>query len=229
MLLNSLPTAYSIDVHFYNNSIKMFETQIRQHAGYYNLFVIMPLVHENTPGILSQLDQKSILLLETGYKEYRKDFAGVFQNFEKDIYTLLLWSGEALSKYNRLILIAPNESFTKDIISGFNKFSKKAPVATRVKTTTNKEDIKKGDAYIVTDDNDLVTIINYCKLQQWKLGKDFGIISYNESNLKSVIADGIATLSTDYEAMGKAITEMILSRRRETVENKYIMVDRKSF
>ena len=103
----------------------MFENQIRQHAGYYNLFIIVPMINEHTPGILSQLDNKSIFLLEAGYKEYRKEFTGVFQNFEKDIHSILQASQEAISKYNRLILIAPNEPLTKDIILGFTKFSKK--------------------------------------------------------------------------------------------------------
>ncbi|TKK69761.1 GntR family transcriptional regulator [Ilyomonas limi] len=228
-LVSNLPKAYTIDVFFYNNSLQLFETQIRQHAGHYNLFIITPLVNENTPVILSHLDPKSVLMLETGYKEYKKYFAGVFQNSEKDIYSLLVSSGEALSKYKRLILIVPNNPFAKDIIAGFNKFSKKATSTAGIRTTVNTGDIKEGDAYIVTEDNDLVTIVKYCNLQKWKLGKEIGVISYNESNLKSIIADGITTFSIDYEAMGKAIAEMITSRRRGTMENTCIMIDRKSF
>lgn len=228
-LVSSLPAAYTVDIHFYNNSSKTFEALIRQHAGYYNLFVIMPLAIDNKQSMLSQLDPRSVLLLETGYKQYRKDFAGVYQNYEKDLYNLLLSSQEILSRYDRLILIAPNEPFTKDIVAGFNKFSKKAAIATKLKTTVDKEDIKKGDAYIVTDDRDLVTIVDCCRSQKWRLGKEVGILSYQESILKSVIADGITTLSTDYAAMGKVVADMITSRRREAIENKYILTDRKSF
>ena len=228
-LLSSLPATYTIDIHFYNNSLKMFENQIRQHAGYYNLFIIVPMINEHTPGILSQLDNKSIFLLEAGYKEYRKEFTGVFQNFEKDIHSILQASQEAISKYNRLILIAPNEPLTKDIILGFTKFSKKAIVATGVKTTINTEEIKQGDAYIIIEDKDLVELISYCRMHKLRLGRDIGVISYNESRLKSVVGNGVTTLSIDYEAMGKAIAEMIVSRKRETIENKYILIDRKSF
>ena len=228
-LINNLPKTYTVDVFFYDNDSKLFESRVRQHAGYYNLFVVMPPFDENTPGILSQFDSKSILLLETGFKEYRKHFAGVFQNFEKDIQSILLSSQEALTKYNRLILITANKPFAKDTVSGFNKFSKKAAIAASVRATVGAADMQKGDALVVMDDNDLVTIIEHCRAQQWKLGKDIGVLSYNDCILKSIIADGITTFSVDYESMGISIAEMITTRKREVVENKYILKDRKSF
>jgi DNA-binding transcriptional regulator YhcF (GntR family) len=228
-LMNNLPKTYTVDVFFYDNDMRLFENRIRQHAGYYNLFVVMPLSNENTPGVLTQFDSKSILLLETGFKEYRKDFAGVYQNFEKDIQSILQSCHKMLAKYNRLMLVAPNHASLKDIVSGFNKFSKKTAIAASVRTTIDTRDIQSGDAFIVTDDDDLVTIVKHCTAQKWKLGKDIGVISYNESNLKSIIADGITTFSIDYESMGKAVAEMITTRKREAIENNYILIDRKSF
>jgi len=228
-LLNNLPKACALDIYFHHHSIKVFETLIREQAGYYNTFIIMPEVNNETLNILSKLDQKRTFLLDVGYKEYKKEYPGVFQNFEKDIYSILLSNQDLVAKYKRLFLIFPEGTRTKDIISGFNKFSKKIAITTGIKTAVDAADIKKGDAFIVIDDNHLVEIIKLSKANSWQLGKDIGIISYNETSLKSVIGEGITTITTDFEAMGKTMADMVISGHRDVVENPFVMINRKSF
>jgi DNA-binding LacI/PurR family transcriptional regulator len=79
------------------------------------------------------------------------------------------------------------------------------------------------------EDADLVSIIQVAKQKRWEIGKDTGILSYNETALKSVISDGISTISTDFNLMGKQMAEMLLNREQKNIENKFIMIDRKSF
>jgi len=69
-----------------------------------------------------------------------------------------------------------------------------------------------GDLCLVMDDNDLVNLILHSKQQEWILGQDLGIISYNETPLKSVVGDGISTITPDYEQMGTSMTKH--SKRR---------------
>ena len=228
-LLNSLPKTCTLDIYFHHHSMKVFETLIREQAGYYNTFIIMPEINNDTLNILSKLDQKRTFLLDVGYKEYKKVYPGVFQNFEKDIYSILLSNQDLVSKYKRLFLIFPEGTRTKDITSGFNKFSKKIAITTGIKTAVDTAAIKNGDAFIVIDDNHLVEIIKHAKANSWQLGKDIGVISYNETSLKSVIGDGITTITTDFEAMGKTMADMVINGNREVVENPFVMIDRRSF
>ena len=51
-------------------------------------------------------------------------------------------------------------------------------------------------------DDDLVTLIEKIMLSKLKIGKEIGVISYNETPLKKIILNGITTISTDFEAMG---------------------------
>ena len=44
-----------------------------------------------------------------------------------------------------------------------------------------------------------------------KVGKDVGVISYNETPLKKIILDGITTISTDFELMGQKTAELVLT------------------
>ena len=170
-LLNTLPKDCTLDIYFHHHSIKMFEALIREQSGYYNTFIIMPEVNAETSAILSKLDQKNTFLLDVGFKEYKKEYPGVYQNFEKDIYSILVSNQKLISRYKRLFLVFPDTTRTKDIITGFNKFSKTKAIATSVINKFSENDVKKSDAFIVIDDNDLVQIVKFAQVKRlagWK-------------------------------------------------------------
>ena len=58
-------------------------------------------------------------------------------------------------------------------------------------------------------DNDLVVLIERLLESKLKVGKDVGVISYNETPLKRIILNGITTISTDFEAMGAETAKII--------------------
>jgi DNA-binding transcriptional regulator YhcF (GntR family) len=228
-IINSLPKSCSVDIFFHHHSIKLFETLIREQAAYYNTFIIMPELHADTASILSKLDPKHTFLLDVGFKEFQKQYAGVYQNFDKDIYSILMESKHFMSKYQKLYLVFPPALRTKDIITGFNKFSRTKTIATGIRTNIDPKEVKKGDAFIVIEDNELVEVIKIAKANKWQLGKDIGVMSYHETALKSVIGNGITTITTDFAAMGKSIAEMVVAGKRQVIENPFILIDRKSF
>lgn len=52
-------------------------------------------------------------------------------------------------------------------------------------------------------------------------GKDFGIISYNDTPLKEILAGGITTLSTDFKQMGQTMASLITQKEIKTIENPW--------
>ncbi len=48
-------------------------------------------------------------------------------------------------------------------------------------------------------ENDLVILIERILAAGLKVGKDVGVISYNETPLKKIILNGITTISTDFK------------------------------
>lgn len=226
--LKSLDGKCKVDIFFHHHNIKVFDTLIREQAAYYNTFVIMPELHERTLEILQLLDPKKTYLADVGLEEYGQQYPGVCQNFEKDILQILNNNFGLLQKYSKLILIFPSGTRSQGIVVGFKKFCKKTKFYSTVISSAQQYEVKKGDCYIVIDDNDLVDIIKKCNQNNWKLGQDLGIISYNETELKSIIADGITTITTDFEHMGKRLAEMILNGESIMEENPFLIVKRKS-
>jgi len=92
----------------------------------------------------------------------------------------------------------------------------------------SKEPIKEGEVFINLMEEDLVTLIEKILVTKMKVGKHVGVISYNETPLKKIILNGITTISTDFEFMGKKAAEMILNGSAEHVEIPFYVTNRAS-
>ena len=84
-------------------------------------------------------------------------------------------------------------------------------------------------AYLTIDDNDLVTIVETAIANKWRIGKDIGIISYNDTPLKKVVANGITVISTCFAEMGEKIAQMVINNNKECISNTGSLIDRGSF
>ena len=77
--------------------------------------------------------------------------------------------------------------------------------------------ISKGEAYINLMEDDLVDLIEKIIADKLQIGKDVGVISYNETPLKKLILDGITTMSTDFEMMGRETANLILNQSSDHI------------
>src|SRR5690606_14845039 len=227
--IGALKNQASVDIYFHHHNIRVFETLIQNHAMHYNTFVIMPEIHKHTGDILKRLDQRSLYILDAGLKEFGRSYPAVCQNYEKDIHDFFASVEERLVHYKRIFLLFSGNMRNYDVIKGFERFFKESKYDAYVVRDTNDFLPNKGDLCLVMDDNDLVRLILNAKEQGWKLGDDLGIISYHETPLKRIIADGVTTISPDYGQMGISMAEMVLQNKREHIENPFLMIERYSF
>ncbi|MNI91594.1 DNA-binding transcriptional repressor EbgR [compost metagenome] len=82
----------------------------------------------------------------------------------------------------------------------------------------DEENVEKGTCYINIIEDDLVKLLNKVIQNKLVIGKDVGVISYNETPLKKFILNGITTISTDFEMMGRLAAELIMNKSKERVE-----------
>jgi len=228
-IVSHLPAGSKLDIFFHHQDEVLFENLIREKTSYYNSFVIMPQIHDNTVSVLSTLDPKQLLLLDGGYKEYKKHFSGVYQNYEKDLMSFLSHHPDLTHKYKRLFLVVADLPDFKDIIAGFKRYSKTTTIKTAIIDKVDTTAIRKGDAFIVINDQELVQLANCLMASHLLTGRDVGLLSYQETALKGAVAGGISTISPDYAAMGKSVAGMLISGDREVIENPCKVTDRQSF
>jgi DNA-binding LacI/PurR family transcriptional regulator len=55
-----------------------------------------------------------------------------------------------------------------------------------------------------------------------------GILSFNETTLKEVLADGITVMSTDFETMGRTAAALLLDGKKLKVKNPFTVIRRNS-
>jgi DNA-binding LacI/PurR family transcriptional regulator len=91
-----------------------------------------------------------------------------------------------------------------------------------------REKLAKGEVYINLMDDDLVTLIEKIILSKLKIGKEIGVISYNETPLKKIILNGITTISTDFEAMGIVAANIVKTGIKTTCEVPFRLTARAS-
>ena len=161
--------------------------------------------------------------------EVKGKFGAVYENFEKDIYEALEQALERLKKYHTLKIIFPDYTYhAREILNGFYRFCHQYAFSYAVINDVVREEIQEGSVYISLMENDLVVLIEKILSSRFAVGSDVGVISYNETPLKRIILQGITTISTDFEKMGKITAEMILNNNREHVEVPFTLTLRPS-
>jgi len=232
--LGSLKGKAKVDIFFHYFNPTFFRSLILDNLHSYNKFIIMPPPSKKTHSVLKKIEPRNLLILDQLH-QLKGSFSYVCQDFAGDTY-LNLKSGESLiKKYNRFNFVVPDpvtqakyKPYVKEILKGFNQFCDQAPIPTRQIGLNDKHALKKNELYLVISEVDLLQIIKQSRKQGLKLGKDMGLISFNESPYKELVDVGITTLSTDFRKMGLTASEFILENKVFQKTNPSKMIVRNS-
>jgi len=205
----------TIDFHIYSNDYFTYKKLITKSIGLYTHYVIIPYfanAEEHNNEILNLIPPEKLILLDKRIENVSPGCSIVYEDFEGDIYTALDKLKPRLFKYKSINLIfPPNIYYPNEIRSGFVKFCTVYGVAFRIVPDISAENIRVDEVYINLVDDDLVILLEKILLLKLEIGKNIGVISYNESPIKKVLLDGITTISTDFYMMGNQTAQLILN------------------
>ena len=222
----------SIDFYIYNNDYTFFKRLIQNKKNDYTHYVIIPHFlegGENAHEIINTIPPEKLILLDKLQPGIHGKFAAVYEDFENDIYHALEQALPRLSKYHTIKIIFPKDSyFPKEILKGFYKFCQQYAFTYKVVHNIANEPIKEGCVYLCLMDIDLVILIEKILATTLKVGKHVGVISYNESPMKKIILNGITTISTDFEMMGKKVAQLIKDQSTEHIPIPFYLTLRPS-
>jgi len=237
--INSIGANAHTDLFIYHCNETLFLNLMEKHANAYDYYVIMPhfksdsLEHRSsTDKIVQAIGRipKERLVIVDNQLGTSGDIIKVYQDFENDIYDALTEGLPKIKKYGRLILVYPTRSvypYPKRILYGFKKFCTENELDFEVIDEVFDDIIlRRGDLFITIEELDLVTLVNQIRKDEYEIGKDIGVISYNETPLKELL--GITVISTDFQAMGATAADMILNNKKGTVKNPFRFIDRES-
>lgn len=225
--ISNLNDDIEVDIYFHHFNPIVFSKIIEDNIGDYNSYIIMPANLHDTDKVLKKLPEDKVYILDQMPTEL-KNYAGIYQNFEKDIYENLEKAAYTKDKYQKFILVFSSQKQPLGLQKGFIKFCKQYHIRYEILENMKHKAPKKGELYIVPDDKSLLRIIKKMKAKELTLAKDIGIISYNDTLLKEVVEGGITTISTDFTAMGERLAEMISNNENVKIENPNNLIIRNS-
>jgi len=228
--IDHLKSQASVDIYFHHFNRKVFKDIIDNNNGNYTSYVIMPAKFNDAYAVLKSLPQEKVIILDQTNALLAKHYPAVYQNFEKDVYQALNSAKDLLSKYKNIKFVFPGGKEPIGQIKGFKTFAaeNEDKWSCEIISNLNTDSIHSSCAYIIPSDVDLVTLVKYAKEKNLSIGTDIGIVSYNDTPLKEVVADGITTISTDFHTMGRNLAEMILLSKKLQLENPAKLIRRNS-
>lgn len=225
--MHSMGHSASVNIYFHHYNREVFDTLINEANGKYTTYIIMSGKFQGIEPLLNKLNGR-VYLLDHFHPELYGKYSAVFQNFEKDTYEALVYGKDHIQKYGKIIMAQKDEKEPYERCYGLKKFSKEFGFNYDYINTVKNRSIAKGELYMVVNDVDIVELIKQVEKKNFTLGKDVGIISYNETPLKEVLSGGLTTLSTDFKVMGKTLSEIIKEKAIRTIENPWKLTIRKS-
>lgn len=225
--LDTIDNRAQVDIFFHHFNNEMFRKLINESNGNYSKYIIMPTNLVGAAEHIKTLPKNDVYILDQT-NQALAEYPSVHQNFVRDMYLALLEAKPLLEKYAQLQLIYPGFKEPLGMVEGFQKFCNEFCFNHEVVTNFDSKEVVKGTVYVIPNDRHLVQVIEQAKKQQLNIGIDFGIISYNDTPLKKIVANGITTISTDFTAMGSILAEMILSNKKAQVENQSQLIVRSS-
>jgi len=216
-------------VHHYNPAT--LDEIISQNLGSYHYYVVMPHFFTGCndvlyKDVLKKVPENQLILLDKDVPGLTRH-SSIFQDFERDIFEALVNINDKLEKYHQLALIfPPDRNHPEEVKDGVIKYCKEHKKKLKIVSSSDTISLKKGTAYIVLKEGDLAHLIKMVRKAGLELGKDIGIISFNETIFKELL--DISVITTDFEAMGKATALNILNNTNNITRNPFKVILRSS-
>ncbi|MHB1105983.1 MAG: GntR family transcriptional regulator [Lutibacter sp.] len=238
--INAIGTNSHTDLHIYHCDETLFLNLLDKNKSAYDYFIIMPhfktsdLKHvsftDNVLKAINKIPKDKLVILDNLKPGIDGNLIEIYQDFENDIYSALNEGLSKIKKYQKIILIYPDKSvypYPRRILLGFRKFCVEHKLDFEVLNEIYDDMIlKRGDLFITIEESDLVNLVKQVREYEYKLGKDIGIISYNDTPLKELL--GITVMSTDFKVMGETTATMIINKQKGKVKVPFNFIDRES-
>ena len=238
--INSIGANAHTDLHIYHCDETLFLNLLDKNKSAYDYFVIMPhfktdqLKHvsltDDVIKALKKIPKNKLVILDNIKPSLDSSLAEIYQDFENDIYFALKKGLSKIKKYKKIMLIYPEKAvypYPRRILHGFRKFCVEHKLDFEILERVYDDMIlKKGDLFITIEESDLVTLVKQVREDEYELGSDIGIISYNDTPLKELL--GITVMSTDFKVMGETAAQMILNKSKGKSKVPFNFIDRES-
>ena len=200
----NLPDSYSVDLLFHHYNREVFTQLIENSLGRYSMYVVMNIDENGVDPILQKIDSNKLLLLDMGTPDNER-MNYLLQNFNESLKSCLNEGADQLKKYSELVLVYDRHSTPHPavIVNAVQEFCADHSISFSRIDKIRPDAVEPNKVYFVIRDADLVDVIKICRDKNLELGKEAGVISYNDTPMKQIVGGGITVISANFEEMGR--------------------------
>jgi len=206
-----------VDLLFHHYNREVFDQLIESSLGRYSMYIVMNIDEHNVAPVLNKIDSNKLLLLDMGTpKNEKKNF--LLQNFNESLVDCLEEGVDRLKKYKQMVLVYNRQStpHPEVIVTAVKDFCSIHSLGFKRITKIVAGELEKDSVYFVIRDTDLVEVIKNCRSHHYQLGKDIGVLSYNDTPMKEIVGGGITVISTDFREMGRKAALFVKNKQKIT-------------
>lgn len=228
-----------ITIHLYNQNIRLFEDTIDAALDNYDYYIITPhFSFDNETQMralkaLKRIPNRKLIVADHWPRLLQGNYGVVYQDQARDTYDCLKECIDDLHKYEKLhVVTLPTSLYGQTIIESVDRLSCDYGLEVEYHNEITSDIIRRGGVYLTVNGQlglELVELIRLAREAGLEIGRDIGIISYNESYISEIILNGLTTMSTDFTQMGTLVAEMILTKTLRKVKCDFCMIRRATF
>lgn len=228
-----------VTIYMYNQDIETFESFIDSALDNYDYYLVtphFPLDAETQARALKTLKRipnRKLIVLDNWLRSLQGNYGAIYQDMANDIFDGLSTAIEDIRKHNKLhVIIHPTSLYGSLIMVGISRFCEEYSIEVEFHYDINESIMQRGNLYLLLNGQlgiGLVEMARSATNRGLQIGKDVGVISYNESYLSEIILGGLTTVSTDFEQMGRLAAQMVLSNNFKKIKCDFKLIRRNTF
>lgn len=228
-----------ITIRLHGQNPEILEYYLDENLDLFDYYVITPhfpldsATQKRVLKLLKRVPNRKLIIVDRLMPGLQGNYGAVYQDFENDIFDGLKQGIDTFGKYEKLnVVTLPSSLYAKEISVGIDRFCRTYDIPLDYFSEITADKIRKKQVYLILNsqlDSGLIRLVMLSKEQKLKIGKDIGLISYNESPINQIILNGLTSVSTDFAQMGELVADMILSRTMSKMKCDFHLIRRSTF
>ncbi len=228
-----------ITIRLHNQDITLFEHLVEENLDKFDYYLVTPHfamqsdVQKKVIALLKRIPNRKLILMDRYLDELPGNYGCVYQDFYNDVFDGLTQGHHLFKKFTKLNVVSMSGCLYDSMIeNGIRRFCEEKDIALEIHKCINPDMIQKREVFLIISNqpaSELVDLVRTAKIKKIKIGKDIGIISYNESPVNEIILDGLTVISTDFRQMGELAAKMILDKKLTKIRCDFRLIRRSTF
>lgn len=237
-IMEELSGRADITIRMHYQDIGQFESELTKALDRYDWYLVFPHfsiekgVQEKAARLLGTIPPEKLIVMDRLIEGVPENAGASYQSIEQDIPDMLQPVLADLRKYRTLRYVSLSVSLYGNLVAEtIRKFAAEHSLCVEILKEV-PEAICEKDLFFVSGsrlDRRLSELLRKMTTSGLEIGKDVGLICYNDFPLNEFILGGLTTLSTDFFQMGRTAAQMILSGKVSKAHSPCSLIRRNTF